>query len=1222
MATMILSAAGSAIGGSVGGPAGSMIGARLGQTIGSSIEGGGKTTRHHSEGARLEDLAVQTSTYGRMIPQIFGMVRIAGNVIWSRPIKEVATTTTVSSGGGKGGGGGGSRSRQTSTQTTYSYFVTLAIAIGEGPITRMDRVWADSKLLDLSAGTYRIYLGSETQLPDPAMEAIYGVGNTPAYRGLAYVVIEDFPLAAFGNRIPNFTFEVTKRVAQTDVVSQSVEQMVTGLTLIPGSGEFVYDTLPTYKLGGQQVGTSWVQQGAQVPLNIHTPTGKANVEIALNQMAETFPNLEWVSVVVNWFGTTMDIGTCEIFPCVEYPDDVTTTPTAWNIAGYTRSSARVMTYESGAPRYGGTPDDESIVRLLTMLRARGYKVMLYPMLLMDVAGKPWRGNLTGAASAVTNFFTRSNGYNRFINHYATLCVGKVDAFIIGTEMKGLTSISSAAGVYPAVSQLITLAGAVRTTLGSGVKLTYAADWSEYHSADGWYHLDPLWASSAIDMVGIDAYFPLTDEAQTGYDRAKIEQGWTSGEGYDWYYTDSARTTKATLQPKYAWKNVAWWWNNAHVNPNGSTTSWVPQSKKIWFTEYGFPSVDGCANQPNVFVDASASDSAYPRFSRGRVDFMAQREAIAATETVWASSAMVEEKFLWTWDARPYPYWPDLLSVWRDGRNWVTGHWVQGKFGGSHVAAVAEALFAKVGLDAAKIDTSRVQVSLDGFVVQQRMTARAALQQLTQAYQFEFKESCGEVILQPRAQEPVATISATECLPLADGEAYRFIRDEVTVLPQRVEVQYLQRLQRYATAIQTATRANEGTEETQAVTLSLVLSDAHAKAIADHILATRWRARGSVEFSLPMKYAALEVGDVITLTDGAISYRIRLTKIQLGKPGMLKIRGVEDEAVRYEVAPDARDADTGLTFIPLPNTVLEVIETPSFPADETGNITLRIAAAAAGQGWNGASIVRSNALLGEPQVLAAVDQSARMGSALNALSATQAHVFDKISTLDVLMLGDDGLSSATESDVLNGANLAVLGNEVIQFASVEVLGNGKFRLSNMLRGRLGTEYAMSGHVAGERFVMLDERVRTLPLAASQKGVTYALKPVTFGQSESDVAAMDYTITGRSLMPLSPVLVSATRDASGNATLHWTRRARHGGEWRAEVDVPLMETSEQYDVEIINGGNIVRSWRVNIPTQLYMAAEQTADFGTIPASFTVRIYQLSSLVGRGQVAETVI
>lgn len=1230
MATMILSSVGSAVGGSVGGPVGAAVGMRIGQQLSVGL-GGSKTSRHHYEGARLEELAVQTSTYGRVIPQVFGRVRIAGNVIWSRPIKELATTTTVTTGGGggggKGGGGGGSAPRQTSTQTSYSYYVTLAIAICEGPITRLDRVWADSKLLDLSLGTYRVYHGGEEQMPDPLIESVYGVGNTPAYRGMAYVVIEDFPLASFGNRIPNFTFEVTKRAAQTDVAEQSVEEMVTSLMLIPGSGEFVYDTALTYKLGGQYVNGNWVQQGAQVQMNVHTPTGKSNVEVALDQMAETFPNLEWIGVTVNWFATAMDIASAEIYPCVEFSDNVSTTPNLWYCAGYNRATARRITYEGGMPRYGGTPSDGSIIRLLTELRARGYKIMLYPMLLVDAAGKPWRGHMTGSAGAVSTFFTRTNGYNRFIQHYAALCNGLVDAFVIGTELKGITAISSEEGVYPAVGNLSGLAASVRATLGSEVKLTYAADWSEYHHTEGgWYHLDPLWADENIDMVGIDAYFPLTDAPQNGYDRQLVEDGWSSGEGYDWYYTDEERTTKASLEPEYAWKNIAWWWENAHVNPDSTTTDWVPQSKPIWFTEYGFPSVDGCANQPNVFVDNSSSESAYPRFSRGRVDFMAQRQAIAATETVWAGSAMVANKFLWTWDARPYPYWPDLMNVWSDGRSWVTGHWVQGKLGGSHVAAVAEQLFRKVGLDDARIDTRGLQASLEGFVIQQRTTARAVLQQLTQAYQFEFKESGDVVVLQPRAQEPLMQIEVDACIPLNEGDGhyvpYRVVREEATRLPGRVEVQYLQRLQRYGTTIQAATRSGEMLDDVEMLSLSLVLSDAHAQAIADYVLAARWRARARVELALPMRYAALEVGDVITLTDGGIGYRLRLTRIQMGKPGILLIQAIEDDAVRYEVVPDMREGDRGINYLPVPATMLEVLELPAFPQDDSGALTVRMAAAGVGQGWSGASILRMNGVSSEPQVMTAMDQPSCIGRTLTELLPTQSQRFDCVSVLDVMLLGDELLHSATEEEILNGANVAVVGNEIVQFADVQALGNGTFRLKNLLRGRLGSEYAMVTHEAGTRFVMLDDRVRAMTVPVGQKGMSWAIKPVTFTQPETAVEAQDHVVTGHSLRPLAPVHVRGVRDGAGNLSIHWMRRARHGGEWRAEVDVPLMEASEQYDIEIIHSGNVVRSWRVDVPWQSYGAAEQVSDFGALQGDVMVRIYQISALVGRGHVAQSVI
>jgi len=160
------------------------------------------------------------------------------------------------------------------------------------------------------------------------------------------------------------------------------------------------------------------------------------------------------------------------------------------------------------------------------------------------------------------------------------------------------------------------------------------------------------------------------------------------------------------------------------------------------------------------------------------------------------------------------------------------------------------------------------------------------------------------------------------------------------------------------------------------------------------------------------------------------------------------------------------------------------------------------------------------------------------------------------------------------------------------------------------------------VVGERFVMLDERVRKLVVSPNNKGIVWALKPVTFGESDNAVSASNYVVSARALMPLAPVHLKAVRDASGNATLSWIRRARHGGEWRSEVDVPLMEVNESYDVEIIKLGNVVRSWRASVPEQLYTAAQQLADLGAVSGEITVRIYQISALVGRGQVAEAVV
>lgn len=198
-----------------------------------------KNTYLNSENNKVDDLAVQTSDYGNMIPILYGTMRFAGEIIWCDEIKEHIKTTTSSS-GGKGGGG-----KVKSTTTEYTYTVSLAILLCEGVINSISRIWADSDgAIDISKATYySIYYGTEEQLPDPFIESIEGVGKVPAYRGLAYVVIKDFLLSNYGNRIPNFTFEVLRNNISKN---SKLEDKITNMVIIPGSGEFIFDTNVMY----------------------------------------------------------------------------------------------------------------------------------------------------------------------------------------------------------------------------------------------------------------------------------------------------------------------------------------------------------------------------------------------------------------------------------------------------------------------------------------------------------------------------------------------------------------------------------------------------------------------------------------------------------------------------------------------------------------------------------------------------------------------------------------------------------------------------------------------------------------------------------------------------------------------------------------------------------------------------------------------------------------
>lgn len=284
---------------------------------------------------------------------------------------------------------------------------------------------------------------------------------------------------------------------------------------------------------------------------------------------------------------------------------------------------------------------------------------------------------------------------------------------------------------------------------------------------------------------------------------------------------------------------------------------------------------------------------------------------------------------------------------------------------------------------------------------------------------------------------------------------------------------------------------------------------------------------------------------------------------------------------------------------------------------------RAAAAGALSNWPGAALLRSDDGGGSYGQITALGAEAAMGAALTALSAGVLGVFDEVASVEVALIGEGALASAEELAVFNGANAALLGDEIIQFRDATLLSPGKYRLSGLLRGRQGTEWAMESHAAGERFVLLSGAVISLNASISQIGLPRLYKPVTIGASVADTPATTYTYTGVGYKPYAPCQMEGVRDASGNLTVTWLRRARGSAEWLDYVDAPLNETAESYDVEVMDGEVVVRSYSaLAAPEIVYSAAEQVADFGAVQSSVALRIYQRSSVVGRGYAAEVVV
>ena len=208
-----MSSAGQVVGGVVGavagfflggGPTGALYGAQIGMMAGGYLDPPKGPTIN---GPRLDDLSIQTSTYGAVIPRAYGTITVNGNVFWleNNALKE---TVTKKKSGGKGGG-------SKTTTRTYTYSATFAVGLCKGPIVGVRRIWIGPDLIydagssdpatiaasnDAAAG-FRVYTGTDTQLPDDRMQATLGAANTPAWRGLAYIVFYDLQLARYANSL-------------------------------------------------------------------------------------------------------------------------------------------------------------------------------------------------------------------------------------------------------------------------------------------------------------------------------------------------------------------------------------------------------------------------------------------------------------------------------------------------------------------------------------------------------------------------------------------------------------------------------------------------------------------------------------------------------------------------------------------------------------------------------------------------------------------------------------------------------------------------------------------------------------------------------------------------------------------------------------------------------------------------------------------------------------
>ncbi len=1246
MAQMILGGVGQAI----GGPIGAVIGATLGRTVDQRAISSLQPARQR--GPRLETLRVQGTAEGAPMACVFGRARVTGQVIWAARFLEGRNTSS----GGKGG----------PRTVEYDYSLSFAVALCEGEIDGIGRVWADGRPMDLSGVTMRVHRGGAEQTADPLIEAVEGAA--PAYRGTAYVVFEDLPLGPYGNRPPQLGFEVFRR-ARGD--APGLEDRLEGVCLIPGAGEFVLATEAVMRRDGLTRTTAE---------NLHTGDGRPDLAASLDQLQAQCPNLKRVSLVVAWFGDDLRAGHCTIRPGVERTDKATE-PMSWSVAGLDRGEAHLISrapsgpsghlpHEGGGegPAYGGTPSDESVRQAVAALKARGLEVTLYPFVLMDVsagnglpdpyggaeqAAYPWRGRVkgeggSGAAADVAAVFGTAGGWGlrRFALHYAALAAEMgADGLLIGSEMRGLTTTRDGAGGFPAVAQLRTLAAECRAVVGPDVAISYAADWSEYAGVrDGGeilFHLDPLWADAAIDYVGVDWYPPLgdwragaggvDDDAFAGPgDAAYLAAQVAGGEGFDWFYASDADRAAQARTPimdtahgedwVFRVKDLkGWWWNAHHDRPGGvrsaTPTDWAAGMKPIRLTEFGCAAVDRGGNAPNLFQDPKSAENALPPFSSGARDDRMQRRALEAVLGHFAAvgnnpvsavygGPMVEAADVWCWDARPWPAFPAREDVWADAGGWRTGHWLNGRLAGETRDLIA-AVLTRGGLAENEFEIGRFAGEVQGYVIDRPMRTRDALEPLLAGLGLVAAERDGRVAV---IGDEAAVASLTlEAMALPDEGASLKAERVLELRPGAARVRYIDGEAGYQTGSAVVRSAGEG----GGVDLDLpaVCSGALARAAAERVLEARGADRLTVMLG-PVEALALEPGDTVLVEGRSGGWRVM--RLDMDETPSALLEPVSGVGVGEDDGRPTAGEESGVSGAPF----FRMMEMPPLIGSEDDGRTIPVVAA---DPWRPMRVF-AGADAGSLTARGDVAQPATVGVLVEVLAAGVGHRWDEANALLVRIEGR-APASRSEVAVFAGANALAIegagGWELAQFRSASLVGDGVWRLTGLLRGQQGTEAV--GAPSGAVVVLLDQAPARAVSPRAERGLPLIWRagPAGGPAGGAGVSEVGFTASGVHERPWSPAHLKAVARTDGGFDLGWIARARIDGDrWDGEA---VASGSPRFRVRVLDGATERRVFEVEGNTTICAAADLVVDFpGGLDANSRIAVAQWGDGYGWGMEA----
>lgn len=1080
-----------------------------------------------TEGLRLTGTPQQISVLGKQIPRVYGTYPVDGNIIWATPIRETLTetlnttfeteinstfedqlselgdtdfvffdvVTTV---------------EHTTITKTFEVHAGFAVALCQGPIEGVGRIWANGSIIydfradNFNAGTrgtnVRIHLGDETQLPDPLIKISQGAADTPAFRGLAYVVFDDLDLEPYGNIIPNIVCEVVTNPSE----------------------EFPFDTIVS-------------SIGRGTPTTVHARTALTIVK-----------NAEKLAIIDHRSKTVLAAGTVTGASGVVGGSNVPTL-----------DHNGVFLYEGGSGE-----NNDPILKINSFSLAVVAEFGIYSGLDGATSTIAINRMIAYRVEPVVHTFVDKSGVEVTVPWELIACHARVFKQVAWLDPHDMTMLGKVGAGQPEPFGTLLVENGW-SAIGPGFRTyTVAADATTLKI---FVHriLDPrpLIGDTPNNIllertVDLSADF-ADDSTSSRIQWIETRQAFAVAKGDEvllWHPVDGVVETKLT-----PFGLDEGWWHSGPANDG----LWAMRGPGDVIR------VLNILNWTLAAVPDSMDDWVDDDYSHGGGYDPVMRACIAQGTV-------------------------DIRVLYKDRL---------GASGGVSLASVVSAECVEAGLAAGDIDVSELTgETVRGFIIDHLAPAREGLEVLSQLFFFDAVEVDGKINFPFRAAVSVGTV-ASDDLGVEVEQALDEGRLMEQELPLSVSVTYLSKEAEYQPAVQTEQRISEAvnTREVVNIKANIVFSEDEARQIAQKFMLLTWEAQRTFGSGLGRKHARFDPGDVITITKDGVSHLVRLLITRAGPEGSLEFEGESADPAALVSTVSGRAVGTRLGRLD------EIVRSQGFLfdlpmlRDSDDNVGPYIAAAPERSvaGWRG-----SNVYVGEGgpafDLLDTVGNAAVWGRAMGALAdQLRWTVFDRTSTLTVAWInGIADLASVTEIDVLNGKNGFVVGDEIIQAASVVDNGDGTVTLSTLLRGRNGTDFAVTGHAVGEAVIFLTNlSPHKLVQDKALIGVERFFRFDTVGTSKVNSKIIAFADTGRAKKPYSPANVRGSRDGSENLIIKWNRRCRFptASAWLDDVDVPLGEDTEVYEADILipSGSGIRKVTGLTTETTTYSKTDQDAD-----------------------------